>query len=107
MVVETQLPVEFEALEAFIDWSLERERERTKKREATSFEEVKEFYDAIFPCLEEIVAYLDGFPIDDMPLPAERLFHMTLSLIEVSNLVERYKSRDVIVAVPALKFQST
>ncbi len=104
---EAQLPAEFEALEPFIGWSLGRERARTEKREASSFEEVQEFYDAIFPSLEEIVDYLDGFPIDDMPVPAERLFHMTLSLIEVSNLVERYKSRDVIVAVSPLKFQST
>jgi len=104
---EAQLPAEFEALEPFISWSLERERARTEKREASSFEEVQEFYDAIFPSLEEIVDYLDGFPIDDMPAPAERLFHMTLSLVEVSNLVERYKSREVIVAVSPLKFQST
>ncbi len=106
MLGEIQLPAEFEALEPFISWSLERERHRTEKREDSTFEEVQEFYDAIFPRLEEIVTYLDRFPIDDMPEPAERLFHMTLSLVEVSNLVERYKSRDVIVAVPPLKFQS-
>ena len=104
---EAQLPEKFEAREPFIGWSLERERARTKKRETSSFEEVQEFYDAIFPRLEEVVAYLEGFPIDDMPTSAERLFHMTLALVEVSNLVERYKSRDVIVAVPPLKFQST
>ena len=104
---EAQLPVEFETLEPFIGWSLAQERARTEKREASSFDEVQEFYNAIFPRLEEAVAYLDGFPIDEMPAPAERLFHMTLSLVEVSNLVERYKSRDVIVAVPPLKFQST
>ncbi len=104
---ETALPADFEALEPFIGWSLERERARTEKREASSFEEVQAFYDAIFPRLEEVVAYLEEFPIDDMPAPAERLFHMTLSLVEVSNLIERYKSRDVIVAVSPLKFQST
>ncbi len=102
-----QLPAKFESLEPFIGWSLERERARTEKREASTFEEVQEFYDAIFPRLEEIVAYLDSFPIDDMPTSAEHLFYMTLSLVEVGNLVERYKSRDVIVAVPPLKFQST
>lgn len=60
----------------------------------------------VFRRLEEIVAYLDGFPFAEMPATAQRLFHMTLSLVEVSNLVERYRTRDVIVACPPLKFQT-
>ena len=58
------LPAPFAGLEPFIDWSLTRERERTEKREASTMEEVREFYDAVFPRMEEIVKHLDAFPFD-------------------------------------------
>ncbi len=105
-MTDRRLPAPFRDLEPYADWSLARERERTEKREASSLEEVRAFYDAMFPRLESIVAHLDQFPYDAMPEPEQRLFFMTLSLVEVSNLIERYKTREVIAAVSPLTYGS-
>jgi hypothetical protein len=100
------LPAPFDDLESVIDWSLERERERTEKREASTMDEVRAFYDAVFPRMEEIVKHLDGFPFDALPEKEHRLFLLTLSVVEVSNLVERYKRREAITAVSPLDYSS-
>ena len=100
------LPQPFSDLEPFIDWALERERQRTEKREASSMDEVRSFYDAVFPRLEEIVAHLDDFPFDALPEQEHCLLLLTLSLVEVSNLVERYKRREAIIAVSPLDYSS-
>ena len=100
------LPAPFDDLESVIDWSLERERERTEKREASTMDEVRAFYDAVFPRMEEIVKHLDGFPFDALPEKEHRLFLLTLSVVEVSNLVERYKRREAITAFSPLDYSS-
>ena len=105
-MAEQRLPEEFRDLEPFIGWALEKERQRTEKRVASTMEEIRAFYGAVFPRIEAIMAYLDRFPYDAMPAPARRLFHISLSLVEVANLVERYKRREVIEAVSPLKFAS-
>ena len=100
------LPEPFSDLEPFTDWALERERQRTEKREACTIDEVRAFYDAVFPRMQEIVAHLDAFPIDELPEQENRLFLLTLSIVEVSNLVERYKRREAIIAVSPLGYSS-
>ena len=69
-------------------------------------DEVRAFYDAVFPRMEEIVAHLDALALDALPEKEERLFLLTLSLVEVSNLVERYKRREAIIAVSPLDYSS-
>ncbi len=103
---ERLLPKQFADLERHIDWALEREYERTAKREANSVETVRAFYDAVFPRMEEIAAYLDNFQIDALPGPERRLLWLSLSVVEVSNLVERYKRREAIRAVSPLTYRS-
>jgi hypothetical protein len=105
-MTDHSLPEGFSDLAPFIGWALERERQRTEKREASTMDEVRAFYDAVFPRMEEIVAHLDGFPLDALPEKEERLFLLTLSLVEVSNLVERYKRREAIIAVSPLDYSS-
>ena len=100
------LPEGFSDLAPFIGWALKRERHRTEKREASTMDEVRAFYDAVFPRMEEIVAHLDAFVLDALSEKEERLFLLTLSLVEVSNLVERYKRREAIIAVSPLDYSS-
>jgi hypothetical protein len=45
----------------------------------------------MLPRIEAITTYLKQFPLDGMPAEAQTLFHLSLSLIEVANAVERYK----------------
>ena len=105
-MTDHSLPEGFSDLAPFIGWALKRERQRTEKREASTMDEVRAFYDAVFPRMEEIVAHLDALALDAFPEKEERLFLLTLSLVEVSNLVERYKRREAIIAVSPLDYSS-
>ncbi len=101
---EAALPEAFKDLAPWLDWALEPERARTAKKVASSMEELRAFYDAVMPRMEEIIAYLDSVPSDDRSAPAHRLYLLTLSLVEVANLVELYKRREVIEACDPLHF---
>ena len=103
-MADAALPDGFEDFAPWLDWALEPERARTAKKTESSMEELRAFYDAMMPRMEEIIAYLDGVPGDDRPAPAHRLYLITLSLVEVSNLVEIYKRREVIEACDPLHF---
>ena len=68
--------------------------------------EIRAFYDAVFPRMDAIVAHLDKHPFDALPEKERRLFLLTLSIVEVSNLVERYRRREAIRAVSPLDYSS-
>ena len=51
-------------------------------------EEMREFYDAIFPRLEEAIDYCDKFPLDDLPDDALHLLYLIYSMIMVSMAIE-------------------
>lgn len=106
MTPEQRLPEPFRDLERHIGWALEREAQRTAKRESCSVEDVRTFYDAVFPRMEAIVGHLEKFPLDALPAPEHRLFLLALSVVEVSNLTERYKRREAIRAVSPLTYSS-
>jgi hypothetical protein len=82
------LPTQFADLEPYSEWCLEFERERYAKRLASAMEELQAFYDAAFPRLEEAMAYLDQFPLDELPEDAKRLLWLCYSLINASFPVE-------------------
>ena len=104
-MTEALLPEGFVDLAPYLDWALEPERARTAKKVASSMEELRAFYDAMMPRLDEIIAYLDGVADgDERPAPAHRLYLLSLSLVEVANLVEIYKRREVIEACDPLHF---
>ena len=103
-MAESPLPEAFADLTPWAGWALEPERARTAKKVASSMEELRAFYDAMMPRLEAIIAYLDGLPAGDRPAPAHRLYLLTLSLVEVANLVELYRHREGIEACDPLHF---
>ena len=83
------LPKKFKDLEVFVDeWALVTESERVKKRYSTSMEEIKSFYDAMVPQLEELLEYLNQFSLDELPEAEQRLLYLTYSLAEISLSVE-------------------
>jgi hypothetical protein len=52
------LPPEFSHLEHLVaEWAIEDGHERYVKRVNSSMPEIQAFYDAVFPCAEEAVAY--------------------------------------------------
>jgi len=88
-MTEPRLPSGFSDLEPFVDrWCLPTERERYARRLATPIEEMKTFYDAMFPRVQAALEHCDRFPLDDMPEDATRLLHLVHSFIMVSFPVE-------------------
>jgi len=98
------LPSRFKDLERFIDWSIPTPGERTTKRVASHIEEVRTYYDAILPHAENILDYLNQFPLDDMPEDASRLMDMMLSLAEIATCIEFYNSTHVPKGVSHSRF---
>ena len=106
-MTDALLPQAFADLAPYVDWALEPERARTAKKAASSMEEIRAFYDAMMPRLEEIMAYLDNVPDgDERPASAHRLHLLALALVEVANLVEIYKRREIIEACDPLRYRS-
>jgi len=85
------LPSEFSDLERFSDWCLATEPERYAKRLASSMAEMQDLYDTCFPRLEDAIAYLDRFPLDELPDDARSLMHLMQSLVMASFPVEVWK----------------
>jgi len=86
----SMLPVEFADLEPFADWALPTERERYAKRLSSTMDELRAFYDAALPRLEDAASYLEQLPLDDLPDDATRLLRLCYSLINVSFPVEAW-----------------
>ncbi len=89
------LPAEFASLSPYSEWILATERERYAKRLASSMAEMQAFYDAAFPLLEKATAYLERFPVDDLPSPERNLLLLMMSLVMVSFPVEVWKQARV------------
>ena len=89
------LPTEFADLEPFTAWCLPTEAERYSKRLSSSMEEMQAFYDAAFPRLDGITAYLDACELDSLPDDARRLLHLAYSLVNVSFPVEVWRQARV------------
>jgi hypothetical protein len=83
------LPSQFSYLEVFAkDWALPLESQRNYKRITSSMTDLQSLYDAVLPRLEEIVAYLNQYPLDRMPEDAKRLLNLSYSMMEIAQPVE-------------------
>ncbi|CAM4179262.1 hypothetical protein MB901379_04153 [Mycobacterium basiliense] len=91
MATPSSLPAQFADLEPHLGWDLATEPERYAKRLSSSMSEMQAFYDAAFPRLEDVIAYCDEYPLDDLPEDAKTLMHMMQSLVMVSFPVEAWK----------------
>lgn len=88
-----RLPDEFAQLEHLVDeWAIEDGHARYVKRVNSSMDDIKAFYDEVFPFAEEAVAYIDKFNYAE-PLPDDvaNLRNLLYSLITVSLAVELWK----------------
>lgn len=103
-MVESVLPESFEDLVPYLDWALEPERARTEKKATASMDEIHAFYEAMIARIDGILDYLEPYFDRNMPASAHRLYLMSLSLVEISSLVELYKRREVVEACDPLRF---
>jgi hypothetical protein len=99
------LPAGFEDLEPFTAcWSLALEADRMRQRCAASMESIQNFYDAMIGRVEAALDHLDHFDINALPEREQRLFYLTLSLVEVGNAVEFYRRPNSRYAMPPDRF---
>ena len=92
-----KLPTAFKDLERFGAWCLASERIRNRKRLASSMDEIREFYGAMLGRVEAALEYLNGFSLDALPPAEKNLFNLTLSLAEVANAVELFKTQPGVI----------
>jgi len=83
------LPGGFEPLQVFVDkWALATSFERSRERETSSLAQMREFYDAFAPYLNDALAYLDRKGLAEFTPADERLMALCLSLAHVTLAVE-------------------
>ena len=86
------LPSDFAELEPFAErWCLATEPERYGQRLASTIDDMQAFYDAVVPRADEIMVYLEQFPLDSLPEDALNLLHLLYSMIQVSFPVEVWR----------------
>ena len=93
---ESLLPAQFHELEQWKEWALATEQERSARRQASTMEDIKTFYNAMLARMEEVLPYLEQFSADELPQDATRLFYLTLSLAEVAPAVEQFGQPSVV-----------
>jgi hypothetical protein len=90
--MSTLLPAEFADLEPFAGtWCLAAETERYARRMASSMAQLREFYDAFSPRLEEAIEYCGKFGLDDLPDDATRLLQLVYSGVSVAMSIEVFQ----------------
>ena len=89
--MSTVLPADFADLEPFADWAIPTERARYAKRIASTMGELQAFYDAAFPRIDDALAYLERFTIDEMADDAKHLLWMYCGLMTASFPVESWR----------------
>lgn len=85
------LPEEFADLEPFADWAIPTERARYGKRISCSMAELQAFYDAAFPRIDDALAYLERFSMDELPDDAKHLLWLYCGLMTASFPVEVWR----------------
>jgi hypothetical protein len=88
-VAKNRLPTAFPELEPYAEkWCLATEPERWAARMGTPMGDIRSFYEAFSPRLEEAIEYCDKFPLDEIPDDALNLLYLIYSMIMVSMAVE-------------------
>ncbi len=87
------LPADFKDLECLVtDWSIEDGHQRYLKRVNSSMEQLKTFYDQMFPRGKAAIEYVNQFDYQqDLPEDVTNLRNLIYSLITVAMAVEVWK----------------
>jgi hypothetical protein len=81
-------PKSFEHLARHADWVLPDHLERQRKRAASELAVVKAFFDALYPDMERIMAYLKGVPMESMSEADKNLFRLAATWFEMSHPID-------------------
>jgi hypothetical protein len=97
-MIEQALPKEFEGMNFLVkEWALPSTADRRRKRNQSSQDELRLFYDVVFPQARAVLNYLNSVPYDSHITGADRnLLNLYLSLAEIVTAVEWYGQPDVV-----------
>jgi len=100
------LPPQFSELQPFVaDWALPDERARYEKLAASDIPTLRVFYDAMMKRIDEIIVFLDTFPLDAMPPDAATLFDLALTFMETAHPIDlNWSITDIEDKFPAERF---
>ena len=87
---QTALPAAFADLEPWRDWARTTPDARQARRLAASRPELKAFYEAMMPRLQDILEAVDAYPLGGLPSDLRPLFNMALALAEIAPHIELY-----------------
>jgi hypothetical protein len=93
---DVQLPDQFRDFEPLANvWSLATEAERHARRLASSIQELRRLYDALMPRIDDVLAYLSEFQIENLTPEGRNLLYLAFSLAEIGPAVELYGQPEV------------
>ena len=85
----SRLPSAFTELEPFVPrWVWDNTDERVAARSASSLEEIRAFYDAMVPRLDEAIDFIDNIGLDALTPEAATLTKLVLGVGQASIAIE-------------------
>ena len=100
------LPSGFEVLEPFVsDWVLPDAVTRMARRQSSSIEDLRHFYDTMLPMGEAALAHLRQYKLEELRPESERLLKLMLALAEVAPAVEWYNDPQVYDGFPVSRIR--
>ncbi|QKS01107.1 hypothetical protein F9288_16830 [Sphingomonas sp. CL5.1] len=91
-----RLPAGFEDLEIFVDyWDVPTSNDRWNRRAGAEYKDIVRFYEAMTARMEEATAYVEQYPLDDMPDDVACLFRLLLALMQAAIAVELHQASRV------------
>ena len=101
------LPPRFAHLDRFVEgWAQPSEKARFVKLHSSSFEELKDFYDAVLPEMDAILTHLKQHPVDALPDSERTLFHLAMTFAETAHPLDLgWKDTDFPEAYPWHRFE--
>jgi hypothetical protein len=85
----TQFPKGFEQFAPLApEWILNDNLERQRKRANSTLAQVKAFYDAVFPHMDRVLAYLNTRPMDNLSDADRTLYRLTATWMEISHPID-------------------
>lgn len=89
MSAHDQLPAAFAELQPFVaHWARATTNERVAARSTLPLKEIRAFYDAIVPRLDEAINYIDGIGLNALTPEAETLTRLVLGAGQASIAIE-------------------
>ena len=90
-----RLPERFAALQPFVErWALATERDRYHRLHSVGLDELRSFYEAVLPRLDEILDHLDRWSVQALPAAERTLFDLAMTFSETAHPLD-LKWKDV------------